>query len=121
MYTIDETEFMLNEIAEKMPQEFYKELNGGIVLREEEKLHPENKSNDLYVLGEYHSDSQLGNFIAIYYGSFIKTFGYYSVEDYKEELKKVLKHEFRHHLEGMAGIVDLEVEDMVEIQNYLKE
>lgn len=35
MYTVDETEAMLNEIAEEMPQDLYKELNGGIVLREE--------------------------------------------------------------------------------------
>jgi len=35
MYTVDEIEAMLNEIAEEMPQDLYKELNGGIVLREE--------------------------------------------------------------------------------------
>jgi len=120
MYTIDETEVMLNEIAEEMPQEFYKELSGGIVLREETKLHPINKANDLYILGEYHSDSRLGNFIAIYYGSMIRSFGNYSAENYKGELRKVLKHEFRHHLETMAGERDLEVEDAIELEKYLK-
>lgn len=120
MYTIDETEVMLNDIAEEMPQDFYKELSGGIVLREELKLHPINKANDLYILGEYHRDSRLGNFIAIYYGSIIRSFGNYSVEKYKAELRKVLKHEFRHHLETMAGERDLEVEDAIELEKYLK-
>lgn len=120
MYTVDETEVILNEIAEEMPQEFYKELNGGIVLREELKLHPKNKGNDLYILGEYHSDSRLGSFIAIYYGSISRMFGNESLENYKAELRSVLKHEFRHHLESMAGVVDLEIEDALEIQEYLK-
>lgn len=120
MYTIDETELMLNEIAEEIPQELYNELNGGIVLKEEAKLHPQNKAKDLFILGEYHSDSRLGNFIAIYYGSFVQTFGNESLAEYKEQLRRVLKHEFLHHLEGLAGVQDLEVEDAVEIQNYLK-
>lgn len=40
MYAIDETEVILNEIAEEIPLAFYKHLNGGIVLREAVKLHP---------------------------------------------------------------------------------
>lgn len=120
MYTIDETEMLLNEIAEEIPQELYKELNGGIVLKEEAKLHPQNKAKDLFILGEYHRDSRLGNFIAIYYGSFVQTFGNASLAEYKEQLRKVLKHEFLHHVEGLAGVQDLEIEDAVEIQNYLK-
>jgi hypothetical protein len=120
MYTIDETEMMLNEIAEEIPQELYKELNGGIVLKEEAKLHPQNKARDLFILGEYHRDSRLGNYIAIYYGSFVQTFGNESLAEYKEQLRRVLKHEFLHHVEGLAGVQDLEVEDAIEIQNYLK-
>jgi len=120
MFTIDETEVILNEIAEEMPQEFYNELSGGIVLREEMKLHPKSKDNDLYILGEYHSDSQLGNFIAVYYGSVIRSFGNYSLKNYKNEIRKVLKHEFLHHLETMAGEVGLAVEDSIELEKYLE-
>lgn len=120
MYTIDETEIMLNEIAEEIPRELYNELNGGIVLKAEVKLHPQNKAKDLFILGEYHRGGQLGNFIAIYYGSFVQTFGNASLAEYKEQLRRVLKHEFLHHLEGLAGVKDLEVEDAVEIQKYLK-
>lgn len=120
MYTIDETEVILNEIAEEIPPEFYQQLNGGIVLKEETKLHPQNIGNDLYVMGEYISHPHLGKYIAIYYGSFIRIHGSATPETYWEELKKVLKHEFRHHLEGLAGRVDLEVEDRSEIEAYLK-
>ncbi|MBC3899274.1 hypothetical protein GH811_06570 [Acetobacterium malicum] len=120
MFTIDETEDMLNEIAEEIPQEFYKELNGGIVLREEAKLHPADIGNDYFVMGEYNSDSQLGNFIAIYYGSFVQTYGNDTLENYKNKLRSVLKHEFRHHVERMVGVVDLDIEDIEDIQKYLK-
>ncbi|MBC3798238.1 hypothetical protein [Acetobacterium tundrae] len=123
MYTIDETEIMLNEIAEEIPQELYNELNelnGGIVLKAEVKLHPQNKAKDLFILGEYHRGGQLENFIAIYYGSFVQTFGNVPLAEYKEQLRSELKHEFIHHLEGLAGVKDLEVEDSVEIQKYLK-
>jgi len=120
MYTIDETEVILNEIAEEIPVEFYKHLNGGIVLREEIKLHPQNVGDDLFIMGEYITHPHLGKFIAIYYGSFIKIHGSASPDHYREELRKVLKHEFRHHLEGLAGFADLEVEDRSEIEAYLK-
>ncbi len=119
MYTIDETEDMLNKIAEEMPKEFYNELSGGVVLREELKWHPQNKNNDLYILGEYPRNGGLGNFIVIYYGSMIKTFGNATLENYKNELRKVLKHEFLHHLETLAGVRDLEVEDAIKIKKYL--
>ncbi len=120
MYTIDETEDILNEIAEAIPADFYQQLNGGIVLKEEAKLHPQNRGNDLYVMGEYISHPHLGKYIAIYYGSFIRIHGNAAPERYREELGKVLKHEFRHHLEGLAGRADLEVEDRSEIEAYLK-
>lgn len=71
-------------------------------------------------MGEYISHTHLGKYIAIYYGSFIRIHGSATQERYREELKKVLKHEFRHHLEGLAGRADLEVEDCSEIDAYLK-
>lgn len=120
MYTIDETEVILNEIAEEIPVEFYQQLNGGIVLKEETKLHPQNIGNDLFIMGEYISHPHLGKFIAIYYGSFIKIHGSASPENYRKELSMILKHEFRHHLEGLAGLADLEVEDRRDIEAYLK-
>lgn len=52
---IDRFSEMLNEIAGEMPKEFFEELNGGIVLKEERKLHPQSRNEELCILGEYHS------------------------------------------------------------------
>ena len=40
MLSQDEFLEMLDEIADEIPREFYHELNGGILLRPEAKLHP---------------------------------------------------------------------------------
>jgi hypothetical protein len=50
LITIEETETMLNEISEELPAEFYKELNGGILLLPNTEMHPEGKADDLYIL-----------------------------------------------------------------------
>lgn len=120
MISIEEMEVMLNELAAEFPQDFFKELNGGIILMPEKKLHDENLANDLYVLGTYHRGGNLGRYIAIYYGSFSKIYGNLSKEKLKKKLRSTLKHEFLHHLEFLAGERDLEIEDEQNIANYKK-
>lgn len=39
MATIEEVQIILDEIAEELPAEIYKDLNGGIVLLPQVKLH----------------------------------------------------------------------------------
>ncbi len=120
MITLDEMETMLNEIAESLPKEIYKGLNGGIVLLPESKENPIGRSNDLYILGEYHVGGMLGRYITIYYGSFMRVFGSLGREEIKQKLMHTLKHEFVHHLESMAGERDLEIEDAKFISDYLR-
>ncbi len=120
MITLDEMEAMLNELAEELPKEIYKGLNGGIVLLPESKENPIGRSNDLYILGEYHGGGMLGRYITIYYGSFMRVFGNLNREAIKGKLMHTLKHEFVHHLESMAGERDLEIEDARFISDYLK-
>ncbi|MHB1483878.1 MAG: metallopeptidase family protein [Saccharofermentanales bacterium] len=119
MITIDEMEAMLDEIAKELPEDFYKNLNGGILLLPETRQHPMEKAHDLYILGEYHLDGLLGRYIAIYYGSFIQVYGYLPNDQIKEKLKKTLKHEFRHHLESQAGDKSLERQDASDIENHI--
>ena len=119
MIPIEEMETILDEIATELPQEFYDELNGGIILLPEARLDPADRHNDLYILGEYHSGGGLGRYISIYYGSFEKVFGHLSREGLKKELAQTLKHEFTHHLESLAGEDDLEEEDELFLQDYL--
>jgi predicted Zn-dependent protease with MMP-like domain len=119
MISMDEMEAMLDEIAEELPNDFYKDLNGGIILLPEIKLHANSKENDLYILGEYHHNGNLGRFITIYYGSFSHVYGHLSKDQLKEQLKSTLKHEFRHHLESMGGERDLEIKDEQNIAEYM--
>jgi predicted Zn-dependent protease with MMP-like domain len=119
MISIDEMEEMLDAIAMELPQEFYKDLNGGIILLPQIKLHSKSKGNDLYILGEYNCDKNLGRFISIYYGSFSQVYGYLSKDQLNEQLKSTIKHEFTHHLESLAGERSLEIKDAQDIAEYL--
>lgn len=84
MYTIDQTQAMLEELSEQIPDVFFTKLNGGICLLEEEKLHDESKPGcPLYIMGEYHHNRQMGSYINIYYGSFIKVHGGLSESGFK--------------------------------------
>ena len=51
-------------------------------------------------------------------GSFAQVYGHLPKEDLAKRLRKVLLHEFRHHLESLAGERDLEIEDAIEIAEY---
>jgi hypothetical protein len=119
MIPIDEMETMLDDIASELPQEFFKYLNGGIILLPEGKYHAKSTGNDLFVMGEYRIDGPLGRYIAIYYGSFSSVFGHLPPDQLKDELRHTLKHEFRHHLESLAGEKDLEVMDAMDIAKYM--
>ncbi len=118
MIPIEEMEEMLDEIANGFPPEIYKELNGGIILLPEEKPSP--KANGLYILGEYYRGGNMGRYIVIYYGSFLRLYGYMDKEQLRSRLTSTLKHEFVHHVESLAGEKDLEITDAVNLANYLK-
>lgn len=119
MISIDDMQELLNEIAEDFPPEFYKDLNGGIILLPESKHDERSIDHDLYILGEYHRSYSLGRYIAIYYGSFAQIFGNLSLAELRAELRKTLRHEFRHHVESLAGERDLEIEDEQKMARYL--
>lgn len=120
MISIEEMEEMLNEIAAEIPDEIYKELNGGIRLSQELKLSTMSINNDLYILGEYHKDRNMGRYIIIYYGSFLQVYGHLGKEALREQLMHTLKHELTHHLESLAGERGLEIKDARFIEDYLK-
>lgn len=116
--TLEETEQALTHLVDSLPEEIFTELNGGVLLKEEMKLHPHRLSDDLYILGEYHRDRVFGRYVVIYYGSLIRAFGHLSPEDFEMELDRVLKHELTHHLENRAGERDLEIEDQETLLHY---
>ena len=119
MVTIDEAQKMLDDIAEGLPSEFFRELNGGIVLLDDAKLSPHARNNDLWILGEYQHGGMMGRLIKIYYGSFALMFSHYSRDQFEEQLRETLLHEFTHHLESLAGERGLEIWDQDQLKKYL--
>lgn len=120
MMSIDDMETLLNDIAESLPPALFHELNGGIVLLPDVKLNPHGRHQDLFILGEYHVHPLFGRMISIYYGSMIQIYGHLPAELLKDRLTATLKHEFRHHLESLAGERGLEIEDEEFIRAYLR-
>lgn len=115
---IDVMHQILDKIAEEIPAELFQDLNQGIILLPEYKIHPESRgTNRLYIMGEY-VRSMAGRHIVIYYGSFEKVYSGYSIETIEEKLRETLYHEFIHHLESLAGEKDLEIEDKINLAKY---
>lgn len=120
MATIEEVQVILDEVAEELPLEIFKDLNGGIILMPQVKMHKKSMNDDLYVMGEYRNERISGRYIVIYYGSVEKLYGNLSRNKLKNKLRSVVKHEFIHHLESLAGERALEVEDEQKLAEYLK-
>lgn len=118
MMTYEAFEDAVFEIADSFPEDFFRELSGGVMVRRHRRLHPEAVDQDLYILGEYHTDHCLGRFVVLYYGSFERCFGNCDDDELRGRIRKVLLHEFRHHLESLAGERDLEIEDEIELSRY---
>ena len=104
----DEAYAIVDELAKDMPEAFYEELNGGVIMLEEECVDP--RIPDLYIMGEYCVD-ELGKYICLYYGSFAKILEDEPREKWVEELGITLRHEFTHHVESLAGVDRLDRED----------
>lgn len=116
--SVQEVEQLLSEIIDEIPEPFFEGLNGGIILVESPKVHPQSQAQlPLYIMGEYVTNS-LGKQIKIYYGSFMKVHPNASLESLSALLKHTLIHEFTHHLEYRAGLRDLEVQDAKDLQQY---
>ncbi|MFV0362277.1 MAG: metallopeptidase family protein [Suipraeoptans sp.] len=120
MVSIEEFREMLDELAAEIPAEFYVDLNGGILLKEEVKIHPKSRGEDLKIMGEYVRSRYMGRLINIYYGSFMEVYGNLSYNVLRERVNDTLRHELTHHLESLAGYKDLEVEDEVFLHRYLE-
>ena len=120
--SFDEVGDLLDELAEEFPEEFYRDLNGGISLLPEAKEDPEGQAGDLYIMGEYCND-MMGKYINLYYGSFAALARQegWTEEDWEDELYTTLSHEFTHHVEGLAGERGLEARDALEMEEYRRE
>ena len=118
MYSIDDIENMISRVLDEIPDKYFVELNGGVILRDESKPHTQSAGN-LFILGEYHNQPRgCGRFICIYYGSFMRVYPYAPQEQLFAHLRDTLLHELTHHLESLAGERDLEIEDKIKLNEY---
>lgn len=121
--TIDEMREVLGELADELPEGFFRNLNGGIIVSPAVKYHPRGveAGKTLYIMAEYTSGGHMGRQIVVYHGSFERVYGHLPREAYKDRLRSTLRHEFRHHVEGLSNLMDLEVEDKIQINRFLNE
>lgn len=118
MITFEECGEILDNIADSMPYELYRDLTGGILLLPDVRIHPQAVNNDLYILGLYVINS-IGRHIEIFYGSISRVYGNLSREQITDKLTQILHHEVRHHNEFLAGVDDLCDYDRRQIDEYL--
>ena len=118
MFSIDDVNAILDEIAEGLPVEVFKGLNGGVSLLPDIKRSSECTDGALYTLGEYRHD-QMGRYINLYYGSIRAVHGHDTRDELRENLKKLLIHELTHHIESLAGERELEIEDKRKLEEFL--
>jgi len=117
MFTIEEVNEMLDDIAAELPEEVFRELNGGVSLLAETKKSKKDPEGDLYTLGEYRRD-QMGRYIVLYYGSLCAVHGNSTHKKMRKHLRNVLTHELTHHLESLAGERDLEIKDEMDLLDH---
>ncbi len=115
----EQMQAILDELADELPEEVYTDLNGGILLSPDKKIHPESVRSDLIICGEYTYDPHgLGRYIVLYYQSLCAVYGHLSEAGQRQKLKEVLHHELTHHLEHMAGDKSLERQDERDLADY---
>lgn len=112
--TIDQCYDILDRLVEDYPPQMLDSLNGGILLLEDEVADPE-AGDDVYIMGEYCWD-EMGQYINLYYGSFVAVLAEEDESVWEEELRITLRHELTHHIEGMAGEKSLEYKDSAQLE-----
>lgn len=121
MITSEEYQNIISELLDELPEEFFRELSGGVVMSEALVIPDYARGNDLFTMGQYQVYSGVRQ-IVMFRGSFNRAHPQASRSEAKELLRGILRHEFRHHLEYLGGIHNsssLEAEDERRKREYL--
>lgn len=121
MIDVGEFKAIMSELLDELPEAFFRELSGGVIVSEASPVPSYARGDDLYTLGLYKIYSGVRQII-LYKGSFDRAYPQADAAEAKKILRGVLRHEFRHHLEYLGGIHDassLEAEDERKKQAYL--
>ena len=121
MLSIEEYKSIVSQLMDELPEAFFRELSGGVVVSEDTEIPDYAVGSDLYTLGKYRTYSGTRQ-IVLYKGSFDRVYPQADPEKAMEVLRGVLRHEFRHHLESLGGVrgsSSLEAQDEREKEAYL--
>lgn len=113
MITTEQYNHIITELLDELPEEFFRELSGGVIVSEAMVIPDYAQGNDLYTIGQYQIYSGIRQ-IVMFRGSFNSAHPNVDLFEAKNLLRGILRHEFRHHLEFLAGIHNsssLEAED----------
>lgn len=113
MITTEQYNYIITELLDELPEEFFRELSGGVIVSEAMVIPDYAQGNDLYTMGQYQIYSGIRQ-IVMFRGSFNSAHPNVDLFEAKNLLRGILRHEFRHHLEFLAGIHNsssLEAED----------
>ena len=123
MIAIEEYGAIVSELMDELPDEFFRELSGGVIVSESVAIPDYAQGNDLYTLGKYQIFSRVRQ-ITMFKGSFDRVYPRADVAEARRILRGVLRHEIRHHLASLGGIHDassLEAADERDKQAYLSQ
>ena len=112
---------IVSELLDELPEAFFRDLSGGVIVSEALVIPAYARDNDLCTMGLYKVFSGVRQII-LYKGSFDRVYPQADAEEARRLLRGILRHEFRHHLESLAGVRDetsLQAEDEREKRAYL--
>lgn len=121
MITTEQYNNIISELMDELPEEFFRELSGGVIVSEALVIPDYAQGNDLYTMGQYQIYSGIRQ-IVMFRGSFNRAHPNVDLSEAKDLLREILRHEFRHHLEYLGGVHNsssLEAEDERRKREYL--
>ena len=121
MISTEEYKAIISDLMDELPEEFFRDLTGGVIMSEALVIPDYARGNDLYTLGQYQVCYGVRQ-IVMFKGSFDRLYPNVGEPEAREILRGVLRHEFRHHIEFLGGIHNsssLEAEDERQKQAYL--
>ena len=121
MIGMDEYRTIVSELMDELPEAFFRDLTGGVIVSEALVIPDYARENDLYTLGQYQVYTGVRQ-IVMYKGSFDAVYPEAEAAEAKDLLRGILRHEFRHHIEFLGGLHNsstLEAEDARKKQAYL--
>ncbi len=121
MISVETYREIVSELLDELPEEFFRELTGGVIVSEVAPAPDYARGDDIRILGQYRFYAGVRQII-LYKGSFDRAYPQATAEEARQILRGVLHHEFRHHLEFLGGIHNrssLEAQDEREKQAYL--